>query len=309
MRPWPALGVAALGGVASALQSLANARLGVALGSPVLGAVVNNVTAVLVMLGLLAIMPSLRAGLAGLTRSGLPWWTYLGGLGGALFVVGATYAVPVLGVSLFTIAQVAGSGAGGLAVDRAGLGPAGRLALTGPRIGGALLGAAAVVIAELGRPIGAIAWWAVALTVGAGLGVAVQPALNGRVAAASTTASGVAVNMVVSTPAVVLVALVAGAFAHAVAGHWPGNALLYLGGPLGLTVIVTLLVGVRAAGVLRTGLAGIAGQLAGAMLLDGLLPGGPGVGPGLVAGAVLTVVAVAVSGRSGRRSDTHASLP
>ncbi|WP_238453326.1 DMT family transporter [Micromonospora sp. ATA51] len=135
MRPLPssaALPLVVLGGAASAAQGVVNAELGERAGNPVLGAVVNNLGgSLLVVLGLFAV-PSMRAGLAVLRRSGLPWWSYLGGLGGAAIVVIGTYVVPVLGVAVFTIAQVAGGSVGGLAVDRAGLAPVGRLPFTVP---------------------------------------------------------------------------------------------------------------------------------------------------------------------------------
>lgn len=60
---------------------------------------------------------------------------------------------------------------------------------------------------------------------------------------------------------------------------------------------MTLLLSVRSVGVLRTGLAIVAGQLAAAVLLDTLLPVGPNAGPALLAGALLIMAAVVVSGR------------
>jgi transporter family-2 protein len=82
---------------------------------------------------------------------------------------------------------------------------------------------------------------------------------------------------------------------------WPGDVWLYLGGALALFVIVTMLIGVQAAGVLRTGLAIVAGQLAGAIVLDLVTPGGPPVGVALIAGSALTFLAVAISGLGARR--------
>ncbi|PWU48585.1 hypothetical protein DLJ46_11680, partial [Micromonospora globispora] len=83
MRPLPApaaLAMVVLGGVAAAAQGAINAELGERAGNPVLGAVVNNLGgSLLVAIGLLAV-PSMRAGLAVLRRSRLPWWSYLGGL-------------------------------------------------------------------------------------------------------------------------------------------------------------------------------------------------------------------------------------
>ncbi|WP_319461160.1 DMT family transporter [Micromonospora sp. RTP1Z1] len=301
MRPLPpsaALGLVVLGGAASAAQGVVNAELGERAGDPVLGAVVNNAGGtLLILVGLLA-MPSMRTGLAALRRARLPWWSYLGGLGGAAIVVIGTYVVPVLGVAVFTIAQVAGSSLGGLGVDRAGLAPVGRLPLTVPRVAGALLGVAAVGLAQLGQPVGDIAVGVVLLAVAGGLAVAVQAALNGRVAEEGSAAAGAAVNFATSTPVVIAVAVSVGAFAAR--PTWPDAWYLYTGGLLGVCIVSSLLVGVRSVGVLRTGLALVAGQLGGALLLDVLTPGGPGLRWPVLAGAVFTLLAVAVAGRSTR---------
>ncbi|MEU3454368.1 DMT family transporter [Micromonospora sp. NPDC006766] len=297
MRPLPApaaLSLVVLGGVAAAVQGVVNAGLGERAGAPMLGAVVNNLGgSLLVVLGLLAV-PSMRSGLAVLRRAGLPWWAYLGGLGGAAIVVIGAYVVPVLGVAVFTIAQVAGGSLGGLAVDRAGLSPAGRLPLTAPRVAGGLLGIVAVSLAQLGRPVGDLALGLVLLAVVGGLAVALQSALNGRVSAAGSTAAGLAVNFAVGTPVILAVAALVGAFAAS--PTWPGQWWFYTGGLLGVGIVLTLLVGVRAAGVLRTGLALVAGQLGGALLLDVALPGGAGVRWPVLVGAALTGLAVLVAG-------------
>ncbi|MEV7226187.1 MULTISPECIES: DMT family transporter [Polymorphospora] len=293
---WAALGLATVGGVASAAQSATNAELGARMGNAALGAVVNNAVGTAVLLVGLLVMPSMRSGLRALRRSGLPWWAYLGGLGGAFFVTAATYAVPVLGVALFTIAQVTGNSFGGLAVDRGGLAPGGRLALTWPRVAGALLGIGAVALAQVGRPYGDLALAGVALAVAGGLAVALQSALNARLSAASTNAAGTAVNFAVSTPAVVAAAVALGIVPH-LSGPWPTDWYLYVGGVLAVIIVVILLLSVRSVGVLRTGLAIVGGQLGGALLLDLIVPGGPGASLAVLAGALLTVVAVVVSGR------------
>ncbi|MFC0509426.1 DMT family transporter [Micromonospora costi] len=297
---WAALSVVAAVGVASAAQGAANGELGVRLGEPTLAAVVNNAGGTLLVVLGLVVLPSMRTGIAALRRARLPWWSYLGGLGGAAIVVLGAYVVPALGVAVFTIAQVAGGSLGGLAVDRGGLAPVGRLPLTAPRITGGLLGVAAVALAQLGQPVGDLALGLVLLAVAGGLGVALQSALNGRVSAASSSAAGVAVNFAVSTPAVLLVAALAGALTGPTQ-PWPSAWYLYTGGLLGVCIVAGLVVGVRSAGVLRTGLALVAGQLGGALLLDALLPGGPGARPAVLAGAVLTLLAVVVAGREGQR--------
>ncbi|PTA43881.1 DMT family transporter [Micromonospora sp. RP3T] len=297
MRPLPlpaALAVVVLGGVASAAQGVVNAELGERTGDPVLGAVVNNLGGCLVVLVGLAVVPSMRAGLAALRRAGLPWWSFLGGVGGAVIVLTAPVVVPVLGVAVFTIAQVAGGSLGGLAVDRAGLAATGRLPLAAPRVAGALLGIGAVALAQLGRPVGDLAVGLVLLSVVGGLAVALQSALNGRIAAGIGPAAGLAINFVVSTTVIGAVAVLVGAFADQ--PRWPTQWWLYVGGLFGVGIVLALLVGVRAAGVLRTGLALVAGQLGGALLLDLALPDGPGVRLPVLAGAVLTLLAMLVAG-------------
>ncbi|MGN9779511.1 DMT family transporter [Micromonospora sp. H33] len=302
MPAWVALVVVTIGGVASAAQGAVNGELGERAGDATLAAVVNNLGGcLLVGLGLLALR-TLRADLRGLRRVGLPWWAYLGGLGGAAIVVLGAYLVPVLGVAVFTIAQVAGGSLGGLTVDRAGLAPVGRIALTGPRLAGALLGVAAVTLAQLGQPVGDLALGLVLLAVVGGVAVALQSALNGRVSAASSAAAGVAVNFAVSTPAVLLVAALAGALTGP-APSWPDAWYLYTGGLLGVGIVASLVVGVRVVGVLRTGLLLVAGQLGGALVLDALLPGGPGVRLPVLAGALLTLAAALLAGRGEGRGD------
>jgi transporter family-2 protein len=297
---WMALALATAGGVASAAQSAANAELGERAGNAALGAVVNNVGGTVVLLAGLLVMPSMRAGLAALRGARLPWWVYLGGLGGAGIILVGAYVVPVLGVAVFTIAQVTGNSIGGLGVDRVGLSPVGRLALSGPRVVGALLGVLAVALAQVGRPIGELAIGAVLLATAGGIGVALQAALLGRVAAAAGTSVGTVVNFAVSTPAVIAVAVAVGAFARFGSIPWPTDWYLYVGGLLGVGIVAILQFGVRSVGVLRTGLAIVAGQLGGALLLDAVLPGGAGMSLPVLAGALLTLVAVVVSGRPGR---------
>ncbi|MEH1013351.1 DMT family transporter [Micromonospora sp. CPCC 206060] len=305
---WLALGLVVLGGVASAAQGLVNAELGERVGNPTIGAVVNNLGGCLLIgVGLLLARP-VRAALAGLRHAGLPWWAYLGGLGGAVIVVVASYVVPVLGVALFTIAQVAGSSFGGLAVDRTGLAPTGRLALTPARVTGALLGIGAVALAQTGRPLGELAVAPVLLAVAGGIAVAGQAALNGRVGAAVGGAAATVVNFAVGTPAILAVAALAGAFGNLAGLSWPAQPYLYLGGLCGVAIVAALLVGVRSVGVLRTGLALVAGQLAGALLLDAVVPTGPGPSLPVLAGAVLTLVAVLVAG-IGRRARPEPVVP
>jgi len=82
----------------------------------------------------------------------------------------------------------------------------------------------------------------------------------------------------------------------------PANPGLYVGGLLGGFVVVVSATAVQTLGVLRLGLATVAGQTTGALLIDLIAPApGEAVTVGTVIGVILTIAAVAISGR-GRRS-------
>jgi transporter family-2 protein len=305
LPPWLALGLAALAGVAGAAQFAANAELGERLGSASTAAFVNNVVGTLLILAGLVVLPSLRADLRALFHTRLPWWTYLGGLGGAFLVAVAAYVVPVIGVAVFAIAQVAGAAFGGLGVDRAGLAPGGRLPVSTPRLGGAALGVGAVALAQFGRPVGDLAVGFLTLAVASGVAAALQSALNARVAAASNSAAATMTNFAVANATLLAFVAATGSFGAHWPTEWPREWYLYVGGLLGLLIVSALVVCVRAVGVLRTNLALVAGQLGGAVVLDAILPGRADPSAAVLVGVALTVVAASLSGwrRTPARAD------
>jgi transporter family-2 protein len=234
----------------------------------------------------------------------VPWVQRLGGLGGASLVAVGAAAAPEIGVALLTVGLVAGQTSGGLVVDRLGLGPGGAHGLTVPRVAGALLCLVAVGVSVLGEGAREAAPLLLVLVVGAGFAISIQQALNGRVRR-TTGDAGVAtlVNFVVGTLALGLGVLVHTAFSGLEVRDWPGPEqwYLYAGGPMGASFVAVAAIVVRRLGVLRLGLAVIAGQLVGALLLDLLLPVHDETVELLtVVGVVLTLVAVVVSGRAAR---------
>ncbi|GAC1445085.1 MAG: hypothetical protein NVSMB55_24070 [Mycobacteriales bacterium] len=298
-RTTVALGAAVICGALVAVQARVNAGLAEELDDALLAAVVSFVTGLVVVLAVVLVRSSSRR--CWRRVSGVPWWSRLGGLGGASLVAVGAFAAPRIGVALLTVGLVAGQTSGGLLVDRAGLGPGGRHALTAPRVGGALLCLVAVLISALGKGTRGASPLLLVLVVLAGFLIAGQQALNGRIRN-ETGDAGVAtlVNFLVGTAALLvallLVDLVAGSPAH----HWPsvGRWWLYTGGPLGATFVAVAAVIVRTLGVLRLGLAVIAGQLIGAILLDVLVPAAAGgIATATAAAAVLTLAAVVISGR------------
>jgi transporter family-2 protein len=204
-------------------------------------------------------------------------------------------------------------------VDRSRLGPGGPRPLSAGRVGGAAVAVLAVLVVRLGHDGGAISAAALlgvlVASAAAGVGLAVQQALNGRVQRATGSAllAG-CVNFMVGTAALLVVfavALLAGAGPDR---WWPGPAGVYVGGALGVVYITVAAWAVRGLGVLRLALITVAGQLAGGVLIDLVSPGrAGGVDAATLAGVLLTLTGVALAGhrpaqsRSRRRTSSSAS--
>lgn len=291
-------------GVLAAGQARINGELGRRLGDALVAALLSFlVGCVPLAVAVLARRPARRA-LVNLPRSGLPWWAYLGGVGGATLVFGSAAAAPVLGVAVLTVAQVAGQTTGSLAVDRVGLAPGPARPLSVPRLAGAGLALVAVAVGTADRPVGRLSLGLLALAVFAGLAVSVQLACNGQVGQrAGEPLVAALLNFAVGTLALLAAAAALaatagrGLLAHGLPTVW----WLYLGGPLGAVFVTVAVYAVRELGVLRLSLAVIAGQLAGGLAIDRWAPGPhPPIGPATLAGAVLTVLAVAIAGRTDR---------
>ena len=287
-----ALAAAVVSGVLVAVQQRVNGDLGRELADPLLAAVVSFLVGLAGLL-MLFLRRSVRAALP-LVRT-VPWWSRLGGLGGASLVAVGAVAAPRIGVALLTVGLVAGSTLGGLAVDRAGLGPGGPRAITWPRLAGAALCLVAIGISAASGVRAASPGLLLAV-IAAGALVSLQVAFNGRVRQATGDATVAAtVNFVVGAVALLVALAVVAVFSHVRARHWPGldHAWLYLGGPIGASFVAVAAVVVRTLGVLRLGLAVTAGQLVGAIVLD--LQRGVALTTLVAAG--LTMLAVTVSGR------------
>ncbi|WP_254188085.1 DMT family transporter [Micromonospora sp. WMMB482] len=284
-----------------AVQSRINGELGVRLADGIAAAVVSFGVGLLILLVLVPATPGGRRGLGalrGALRTGtLRPWQCLGGVCGAFLVATQGLTIGALGVAVFTVAVVAGQSGSSLLVDRAGIGPTGRQPVTPNRLIGAVLTVLAVLLA-VGDRLGDPDALALALLpLAAGVGIAWQQAVNGRVRAASGSAmTATLVNFTVGTAALLVTFAVDLVVRGRPAGAFPDEPWLYLGGPLGIVFIALAAALVRFTGVLLLGLATIAGQIVGAVLLDLVLPTAASH-PGLdtLLGAALTMVAVLVA--------------
>jgi transporter family-2 protein len=296
--PRRALVLAFTAGASVSVQAYLNGRLGRAFDSAYVAASINNLVALFVALAVVLSTGALARGLARMRALGRPpLWQFTGGLTGAAIVLVSAAAAPEVGVALLTVAIVCGSTGGSLPVDAAGLGPAGRRPVTAPRVAGVVLAVGATALSAVGAR-GHVDVLLLTLALLAGMSLAVQSAANGRLAQRSGEPFLASlINTTVGFTALALVTIAVVAVAG-VAGSAPGNPLLYLGGVCGAFVVVSGAAAVQTLGVLRLGLATVAGQMAGALAVDLIAPApGEAVTATTVIGVVLTMIAVLISGR------------
>ena len=301
MHPTPiGLAIGVVIGAVVAVQARINGefklQVGDAVAAAALGFVLGWVVLTVIMLTGVQHRAGVRA-LPGLVREGrLPWWALLGGLGGATLVATQGYAVPELGVALFTVALVAGQTASSLEVDRLGLGPGGRISPSRRRIIAAVISLVAVVVAvdPFSDSID-IAPAAVLMCLFAGTLVSAQQAFNGKVAQGARSPIAAAwVNFSVGGTMLWTLTLVRGVDLSMVPSP-VDKPLLWTGGLLGSLFVVVAASLVRSLGVLLLTLTTIAGQLLGAVVIDVVAPtAGRELTVLQLVGVVLTFVAVVV---------------
>jgi transporter family-2 protein len=132
-----------LAGGATALQAPTNARLATAVASPINAAFVSFAVGTLA-LAVAAAAFQTRPDM-GAVR-GLPWWAWIGGLYGAVFVAAAAWGVPRLGVALTITLMVAGQLLIGVLIDHFGAMGVPRAPLSLGRVAGVALVIAGVVM-------------------------------------------------------------------------------------------------------------------------------------------------------------------
>jgi transporter family-2 protein len=288
--------LAVVAGAALAGQARVNGSLRERLGDAVVTALVSFAVGTVVLVAGAVATGRVRA--AARLRHGTRWWWWLGGLAGAALVASSAAAVPLVGVALTSVAVVAGSTLGSLVVDRVGLSPRGRQPLTWPRVLGAALAVAGLLVGTLGRS-GNVRPGLLLLVGAAGFASAAQQAANGRLREASGEALVAAsVSFAVGTLALGLGVLALGAAGRLAAPHWPAAPWLYAGGLGGAAYIALGAYTVPRIGVLQLTLGTVAGQLVAGVLLDAVAPAaGRGVTAASLAAAACTLAAVVVAAR------------
>lgn len=297
--------LAGVAGFVTAVQSRVNGGLADYLGSGIGAALINFMVGLAIVSILVFAFPRSRAGVLAVIRAlharTLPWWALIGGLFGAFFIASQSTSVPVIGVALFSVALVSGQTVSSLMVDRLGIGTAGGVPVTGPRIVGAFGAAIAVVVAvsdQWGSQAGGF-WLLIGLSFIAGVLVAMQQAVNGRVAITAQSAPAATFgNFLVGGLALALIVGLTGGFTGSSSLDFGGPGWAYLGGVLGVVFIGISAFAVPILGVLSFALAVIAAQIAGSVVVDLLWPATeqPVTFP-VIAGAALAMLAAYIGRR------------
>ncbi|MGZ8283116.1 MAG: DMT family transporter [Allosphingosinicella sp.] len=139
--------LAVVAGALLAVQAPTNALLSRAVDSPVTAAFLSFVVGT-VALGILAFLLPSRPDAAGVRA--LPWYVWLGGLYGAVFVAVAAFGAPKVGVAVLLTAVVAGQLGMAVLLDHYGLLGLERHAISAQRVAGLLLVVAGVVLVRRG---------------------------------------------------------------------------------------------------------------------------------------------------------------
>ncbi|WP_410871661.1 DMT family transporter [Nocardia sp. A7] len=266
-------------GAGVAVQGRINGALGARLADGIAAATISFGTGLLALLIAFACSPALRAGVTrvrtAVSAGTLPRWQLLGGLCGAFFVAAQGLTIAAIGVTAFTVAVVAGQLLSSLMVDRLGLAPNGRTPITPWRIFAAALGITGVVLSArdssapttIATGVPDIPALLIVLPALAGIGLAWQQAVNGRVGTTGGPFTATLINFAVGLTALLVLDL----FTLSTTGlptHFPTDPWLYTGGLIGVAFIALAAVTVGLIGVLLLGLTSVAGQLVAAVALD-----------------------------------------
>lgn len=147
MSPSLLILIVVLAGAATGVQSPTNALLTRAFGSPIGSALVSfSVGTGLLLAAVLAL--GVRANWS--AARALPWYAYVGGAYGALFVSVAAYAAPRLGVGFTLIMLVSGQLVAAMLIDNYGLFGLARQPLSLARVAGVALVIAGVILVRRG---------------------------------------------------------------------------------------------------------------------------------------------------------------
>lgn len=150
-HPWPWRVLLLVAGAGGGIQGAVNGALGRRIDAPFVAALISFLTGALALALVVGIQAIGSRGAPEAERTaGGPWWMWLGGLLGAVFVTTATFAVPAIGAGPANVATYAGTSASSLLIDRFGWFLAPRKSVAPLQVLGVLLVLLGVLAVQLG---------------------------------------------------------------------------------------------------------------------------------------------------------------
>ena len=234
--------LAMLVGAIVPVQTAINTRLRISVGSPIAATFLSFVVAAVVssVMALLAtgeLVPDLAVAAA------QPWWAWLGGFMGVMFIAGNIVLFPKLGPVQTVILPILGQAIMGLLIDRFGLFQSPHVAVGALRLLGALIVVLGIaMVLEVGRrpasrgtADGPTAWLLRGFGVLMGMGSATQTAVNGHLGRAlSSPVQAGQISLVVGLLLLFAMSvLLSGPRRALTSGVAPGPWWMWLGGVLG----------------------------------------------------------------------------
>lgn len=298
--------LAAISGVMIALQSRANGELSHMLGNSIEAALVSFSSGLTILLIIFICSAKVQRGIQNLWEvfktGDIKIWEIFGGVLGGLNISFQTWAVPLNGVAIFSVASIAGQTVMSLFVDRIGLSKHGQKKISTRRISAAVITVLAVFVSVLNKfEAHTFSLLAVILSILGGAFVGVQRALNARVNYYLKASFGTSLlNMFTGTLVLAIILLLKLIFlGDHINGLPTSNYLIYTGGAIGVLYIAFTTTIVQRLGVLTSTLFSVGGTLIGSLLIDFLIPSkGIGISWYLVVGILLSYFGVIVGGES-----------
>jgi transporter family-2 protein len=140
------LAAALIAGLLVPLQAGANAALGRALGHPLWATMISLAVSALCVVPVMVALRVSAPSIAGLADQ--PKWIWIGGVVGVVYITAALLLAPKLGAASFMTAVIAGQILASIAIDYFGMVGFAAKPITGPRIMGAALVVAGVLVMQ-----------------------------------------------------------------------------------------------------------------------------------------------------------------
>ena len=121
LRAWLLRGFGVLMGMGSATQTAVNGYLGKVLHSPIQAGQISLAVGLILLFAMVLLIPAPRRAVASGVAPG-PWWMWLGGVLGALFVFGGASLSPLLGAGTTVIGSLVGMIICGQVLESLGIG-------------------------------------------------------------------------------------------------------------------------------------------------------------------------------------------